>query len=714
MSDERSPPSVGPVDPSGPPEPAPLREVVRRSGVGWYPLAALGSLSAVAGLGAYALTVLMPEIGRSLGIGATGLAAILTLSLLASAAASLPLAGVVQRRPVRAFLVVTGGLVGALSLGLTALTLHAGELAVAMLGVGVGGAVVAVSYQPLVVELYPPEGRVRALAVLAATRGLGDLFAPVIVGGLVAIAGVTWRGVFLVAAALAAVAAIAAAGLRDPGFGRWERVRVGQLTGHGGATDGQVLSEPPLDLGPVEAARRLHTIPTLRTLFLAQAGLGAMLIPFSVFFVLFLDIRWNLGPLGRGAVFSGLGLAAVAALAAFGPAAERLFRRAPGELLEVAARLWAGALVLVVVAALAPALVVVIVALAGAVGLVTAIGPGLSALHLSLVAPQLRSTANAVVTIYFAGPGGLLGILLLGAADRRYGLGGALIATTLPGIVAVLLLRRARGSVATDLQRVIDEAVHEEQLRSFAEEGVTPAALGVRQLRAGYDGQAVLDEVDLTVAAGERLALLGLNGAGKTTLLQVIAGLVLPWSGTVRLDGRDITHVQPERRSQLGVVLVSGAATLFDPLTVKEHLRLYLDSAGLHDRSAATAIELVDRMFPALVARREVVAGSLSGGERQMLGMSRALITRPALLLVDELSSGLAPAVVGPLLAAIVSIADRGAAVIVVDQSVDRALSICDRAVFLERGTIRFDGSAEDLRERHDLLRSIFLPQATP
>ncbi|MBW3665547.1 MAG: AI-2E family transporter, partial [Actinobacteria bacterium] len=448
--------------------------------------------------------------------------------------------------------------------------------------------------------------------------------------------------------------------------------------------------------------------------FIAAASALAMLIPFFVFLVLFLAVRWNLGPFGRGALFSGLGLAAVVALAAFGPAAERLFRRDPAELLDAAALLWAGALLFVAVAALAPVLILVVAALAVAVGLVTAIGPGLTALNLSLVAPQLRSTANAVSLIYFAGPGGILGILLLGAADRRYGLAGALIATTLPGLVAVLLLHRARRTVTTDLQRVLDEAIDEEEFRRRAEEGVTPPVLVVRRLRAGYDGQPVLRDLDLTVAAGERVALLGVNGAGKTTLLRVIAGLLLPWSGTVRLDERDISHVDPERRSGFGVVLVSGAGTLFDPLTVAEHLRLYLGSVGLHGRAAGAALERIDRMFPALARRRDVVARSLSGGERQMLGMSRALITRPALLLVDELSAGLAPGLVKPLLDAIATIAAKGTAVIVVDQSVDVALSVCDRAVFLERGTIRFDGPARDLLGRDDLLRSIFLPLAAP
>lgn len=699
---------------TGDAEPPSLREVVRRSEVGWYPLVALGGLTAVAGFGAYALTVQLPEIGRALGVGPAGLAGILTLSLLASAAATLPLAGVVQRRPIRAALVVAGGFVGALSLALTALVVNAGELAAVLLVSGAAAAVVAVSYQPLVVELYPPEGRVRALSLLAGARGLGDLVAPAIVGGLVAVVGLTWRGVFLVAGILAAAAAAAAIGLRDPGFGRWDRARVRHLIRQGDVAAGPAPSEQPLDLGPIEAARRLHTIPTLRTLFLAQVGLGAMLIPFSVFLVLFLDVRWNLGPFGRGVLFSGLGLAAVVALGAFGPAAERLFRRDPAELLGVAARLWAGALVLVAVAALAPALTLVAAALAVAVGLVTAIGPGLTALHLSLVAPQLRSTANALATIYFAGPGGILGILLLGAADRRYGLAGALIATTLPGLVAVLLLHRAGRSVATDLQRVLDEAIDEEEFRRLGEEGATPPLLAVRRLRAGYDGRPVLRDLDLTIAPGERVAMLGVNGAGKTTLLHVIAGLLLPWSGTVRLGERDISHVDPERRSAFGVVLVSGGGTLFDPLTVEEHLRLYLGSVGLHGRAAAAALARIDRMFPALAGRRDVVARSLSGGERQMLGMSRALITRPMLLLVDELSSGLAPALVGPLLDAIATIAAEGAAVVVVDQSVDVALSVCDRAVFLERGTIRFDGPAKDLLERGDLLRAIFLPQAAP
>jgi len=214
------------------------------------------------------------------------------------------------------------------------------------------------------------------------------------------------------------------------------------------------------------------------------------------------------------------------------------------------------------------------------------------------------------------------------------------------------------------------------------------------------------------VADGELVALLGTNGAGKSTLLRVISGLGLPQRGTVRFDGVDITQRGAERRVRLGITQISGGRAIFGPLSVVDNLRLYGYTNGRRRRVVDQAIDAAFATFPLLAARRNQLAQSLSGGEQHMLGLTKALILQPRLLLVDELSLGLAPKVVGELLKMVREINARGTAVVVVEQSVNVALSVAEHAYFMERGEIRFDGNASELLQRRDLLRAVFLGRA--
>lgn len=666
----------------------PLSEVVDRSGVGWYPLVALGGLAVMGVVGGQALVVLLPDIARTSGIGPGGLSLILIGRSLLAALVALPLAGLVQRRAIRVLLAVSGAAVVAVLTMTMALSAHSVELIVVLLAAGAAGAVIAVCHQPLVIEYYPPAGRVRALAMLAGFRGVGQVTAPLLVGLLATVVGLTWRGVFLVVGGLGVVAAVAASVLRDPGFGRWDRAPVADGSGPD-ARD---------DLTVTEAIRRLRSVPTLRRLYAFQAGLGAMLVPLVVLLMLFLDVRWNLDVAGRGAVVSVLGLAAVIAVASFGRSAERWFHRDPRGLVVRAVVLWTAAVALIPVAALAPALVVVVLALALATGLVAAIGPALAMLHLSLVAPRLRSMSTALASAWFAGVGGPLGVLLFGTADRRYGLVGALALTALPGAAAVLLLVSARHTVVADLERVRTDA---RRIGRGPAGGATPSALSVRGLAAGYDDHEVLHHIDLEVAPGERVAVVGANGAGKSTMLHAIAGLVPVRTGIVQVAGRDLTHREAATRPGAGLVLVAGPGAVFDPLTVDEHLRLYEGRSTLSRAQVRRARDAVWDRFPTLAGRRSVQARDLSGGERRMLGLARALLMRPTVLLIDELTLGLADGARQQAIEIVHAAARSGSAVLFVDQSVDLAMSASDRVVLLADGVFAHDGPAVGFHASH-------------
>lgn len=231
-------------------------------------------------------------------------------------------------------------------------------------------------------------------------------------------------------------------------------------------------------------------------------------------------------------------------------------------------------------------------------------------------------------------------------------------------------------------------------------EAAEPPALALHRLSAGYDRAPVVRDLSLTVDPGEVVALIGANGAGKTTTLRTISGLVKPMGGFVRLSGEDLAGVSPTARVRRGIVHVPQGRGIFFGLTVGEHLRL----DGVRDPEVAFG------HFPAL---RELVdrrAGLLSGGEQQMLAIARALVRQPRVLLLDELSLGLAPVIVERLLPVVREFAStRGTAVLLVEQHVHLALEIADRGYVLSHGELVASDSAERLRADSALLTASYL-----
>jgi branched-chain amino acid transport system ATP-binding protein len=236
---------------------------------------------------------------------------------------------------------------------------------------------------------------------------------------------------------------------------------------------------------------------------------------------------------------------------------------------------------------------------------------------------------------------------------------------------------------------------------------VSAPLLEIDDLTAGYDSAAVVRDISLEVAPGEVVALLGANGAGKTTTLRAVSGLVHPLSGAIRLEGQDLRRVSPSARARLGIAHVPESRGLFFGLTVAEHLRLGYRRERL-DAEAAY------RYFPALAELKDRRCGLLSGGEQQMLAVGRALARHPGLLLLDELSLGLAPVIVEGLLPVVRRYADEsGCGVVLVEQHIELALTIADRGCVLSHGEIVLRGEAAELRRNHELLISSYFGEHT-
>ncbi len=330
-------------------------------------------------------------------------------------------------------------------------------------------------------------------------------------------------------------------------------------------------------------------------------------------------------------------------------------------------------------------------------------------------------------------PGALLGALFVQGVTWWLPVEWQILATGVGMLVVLLVFRGGLGAAFADLRdRFLRRVARRRGLSVPALTGIPqgegrddsvppsrvmpaaagrPAALRVRDLAVSYDDVPVLFDVDLDADAGEIVALLGTNGSGKSTLLAAVSGLQTPDRGEVVIAGRVTTHARPERIVALGAVQAPGGHGVFPSLTVAENLRLASWSVRDPVASAAARDDAL-RLFPRLLERPRQRAGDLSGGEQQMLTLAMALIAAPRLLMIDELSLGLSPEVTKGLQQRLRELRDAGTAIVVVEQSVDRAVELADRAYFLDRGTVRYAGPTAGLLDQPDLVRATFLGAA--
>ena len=230
----------------------------------------------------------------------------------------------------------------------------------------------------------------------------------------------------------------------------------------------------------------------------------------------------------------------------------------------------------------------------------------------------------------------------------------------------------------------------------------------IRNLEAGYDKLKVLKGISLHVNHGEIVTIIGANGAGKSTLLNTIASLITPSSGEILIQGKNVTLTSPDRIVKEGCVLVPEGRQLFPTMTVKENL--ILGAYTLYGRKKGTEanrnLEQIYEMFPILNDRRLQLAGTLSGGEQQMVAIGRGLMSNPDLIMMDEPSMGLAPLIVKDIFKVVETLRDQGKTVLIVEQNAKAALGIADRGYVMKTGSLVLEGSAEELLDNNDVRRA--------
>lgn len=682
-------------------QPLTLRDGLRTGGV--YTFVVLLLLNSLDELEAAALGVLAPDIRDTFGVSDG------VIVFISSAAAgfivlgALPMGWLADRYR-RGRIVGIASLVFAAMVFLSGLALNAFTLFLARLGVGVSKSNTGPVHGSLIADTYPIGVRGRISATTTSCGMLVGVLSPVAVGGIASLAGGDegWRWAFLVLGVPVAVLALLAFRIPEPPRGQYEKLDV----------VGEVLEDdepPPIS---VEAAfARLKQIKTYRTVLVAFAAMGFGLFSMGVLANLWVEDRFGLDAFERGMLGSFGGLAVVAVVPFVARRFDERFRHDPARALQLVG------LFILPVAAIVPIQysmpAPVAFALVGAAStalLMTAfsmVGPILMA----IVPYRLRGMGAALGSIYVFFIGATGGALLSAVLVDAFGPRTAVIGLTVPSmLIGGLMVLRSSTLIKHDMSLVVAELQEEladHRRRRAAPEDVP--AIQVHGIDFSYGHVQVLFDVGFEVRRGEVLALLGTNGAGKSTILRVIAGLGTPSRGVVRLHGQTITFVSPEQRVRMGIQLLPGGKGVFPGMTVAENLEMaafvYRHDPADRDRRLARVLDL----FPDLRERRSQRAGSLSGGQQQMLALAMTLLHEPDVLLVDELSLGLAPLLVQELLGVVEHLKTEGMTIVVVEQSLNVALALADRAVFLEKGQVRFEGDAEELARRDDLARAVFL-----
>jgi branched-chain amino acid transport system ATP-binding protein len=552
----------------------------------------------------------------------------------------------------------------------------------------------------LTADYYPPEDRGKVFTIFNLVGKTAAL--PMGLAGALLLDWIGWRAVYFIGGAIGIVASLALLKLlKEPVRGYMERRAMG--------ADEAVANQESEPQSFGEAWRTIWAVRTQRRLFIADVISIPGLIIYANLVQLLLAERYGLKEalprflvLGPPSIVGGL-------IGAFlgGALIDRLSAINPSRVLTLV-----GAFSVVYAAGLAglatiPPLWTLMVFTACISFGGALIGPASQAINTQIIPPvartqgvQMLALASIPATIFF--------LPMAGQLQHDYGYSGAFLFAAPFALVGAFVKMSAAGFFEFDRRNALAASMADHEWRKAKESG-QGKMLVCRDVDVEYDGVQVLFGVDFDVEEGQIIALLGTNGAGKSTLLRAISGTQEASAGAIVFDGRDITHMPPHETAARGVIHMPGGRGIFPGLTVRENIVLgnWLNSDPPDEQQAR--IDEVFELFPILRERADEAAASLSGGEQQMLSLAQAFLAKPRLLMIDELSLGLSPAVVGQLLEIVRAIHARGTTIIVVEQSVNVALTLAEKAIFMEKGEVKFFGNTADLLARPDILRAVYV-----
>ncbi len=663
-----------------------------------YPVLILFGLTAVDQLDKTAFRILLPDIAKDLNLSSGSALQLVAVIGAAAILLSVPI-GFLADRHRRVPIAIGGAVVWGLFSLLTGFATATWVVLIARAGSQLGEAANGPTHNSLLADYYPFDARNGVFSFQRSALAVGAGLGPLIAGPVAAAYG--WRVPFIVFAFPTAIMVILALRMREPIRGHFERAAMG-------ASDETIATE---DVPPsfAESWRIVWNVGTLRRIFFALPFISTAFIGLGEMSALFYDRVFHVGTADRGYLAAALAPAQLIGLLIGTPIATRLLARGPaliprfvaGVSLVVAAA-WAGF-------ALSPSLPIAIalnaVLIAGAVLVTPVVFVALSL----TIPPKVRSFGYAAAALWFLPGVFIYGVI--GALADSIGLRTAVLLNAPIFLIGAAMIAAAGLEIDNDIRRVWGQAAAQSEVLYERRQGRVKLLL-CRNISVKYDNVQVLFNIDFDIDEGEIVALLGTNGAGKSTLLKAVAGLVEPSDGSIIFDGQDMTYTPPNETAGRGVTMVPGGQGVFPALTVRENLSL---AGWLHRKEKQHIRDATDHvleLFPVLRERLDQAAGNLSGGQQQMLTLGMAFIEKPRLLMIDELSLGLAPAVVGQLLGIVRELRDAGTTIILVEQSVNVALTVAETAYFMEKGEIRFHGPTAELLERPDVLRSVFLEGA--
>ena len=663
-----------------------------------FAIVVLFGLNAVDELDRTAFGILLPDIQKSFGLDLQGILALVAVVLAGALVLQVPIAHLADRHNRVAITIV-----GAISWGifslLTGLATSVVMLAVVRSGSGIGKAVVDPTHNSLIADYYPVDVRPRVYSLHRAANVVGQIIGPLLAGTLAYYWG--WRAPFILFSIPTFVFVLLAFKLHEPVRGGQERRAMG--------ASAEAIATEEDSPSFAESWRIVWKIESLRRIWYALPFLAASLIGFvSLASLLYADV-FGLDDRARGFVAAAVEPLQFVGLVVGARIGTKLIARDPGlvlRFLSLVALVTSG---LSVLFALAPTLWLAVIANALISASLAVIGPGILAALSLAIPPRARSMGFSVASLWVLP--GLIVLPLIGWVGDTWGIRQGMLIMTPVFLIGAVVISGAGKVIGADITQVWTTAAARSEALWERRHGNSKILL-VRHLDVAYGGVQVLFDVDFEVEEGAVVALLGTNGAGKSTLLKAISGVVEADKGAVIFDGREITHAPPNEVAGHGVLQVPGGAGVFPSLTVGENLRV----AGWLLRGRPDEVQVgIDRalaLFPVLAQRLDDPSADLSGGQQQMLALGMALVSKPRLLMIDELSLGLAPAIVEQLLPVVRELSAAGTTIILVEQSVNLALTLAETAYFMEKGEIRFHGPTAELLDRPDVLRSVFLEGA--